>query len=134
MAIDFTYVIESAQNIHDAITTSVATLSDAQESISQSIEIMNTINENARAAVTDTAETLAQKKMGAFIGAGVAMVGSLGVGAGQGYAAGAMALAIARNPEKKSMIMSSTIVGMAIAESCAIYSLIISILLIFVAG
>lgn len=72
-------------------------------------------------------------QMGAFIGAGLAMIGACGVGAGQGYAAGAVALAVSRNPEAKPTIMSSMIVGMAIAESAAIYSLIIAILLIFVA-
>lgn len=71
--------------------------------------------------------------MGAFIGAGLAMIGATGVGAGQGYAAGAVALAVSRNPEAKPAIMSSMIVGMAIAESAAIYALIIAILLIFVA-
>ena len=72
-------------------------------------------------------------KMGAFIGAGLALVGASGVGAGQGYAAGAAALAVSRNPEAKPAIMSAMLIGMAIAESAAIYALLVAILLIFVA-
>ena len=134
MAIDFTYVIESAQNAHEALTTTVATCVELHDNASQAVELMNTISNSRAAADADTAATLAQKKMGAFIGAGLAMFGACGVGAGQGYAAGAAALAVARNPEMKPQIMSAAIVGMAIAESAAIYSLIIAILLIFVAA
>lgn len=72
-------------------------------------------------------------KLGAFIGAGVAMVGGLGVGIGQGFAAGKASEAVARNPEAESKIRTMMIVGCAIAETSAIYSLIIAILLIFVA-
>lgn len=89
---------------------------------------------NTLAALSDTKMTdQGLSAIGAFIGAGIAMIGATGVGAGQGYAAGAAALAVSRNPEVKSQIMSTMIVGMAIAESAAIYALIIAILLIFVA-
>lgn len=66
------------------------------------------------------------------IGAGVAMVGASGVGAGQGIAAGRAAEAVGRNPEAESKIRTMMIVGMGIAESAAIYALIVSILLLFV--
>ena len=66
------------------------------------------------------------------IGAGVAMVGASGVGAGQGVAAGRAAEAVGRNPEAESKIRTMMIVGMGIAESAAIYALIVSILLLFV--
>lgn len=69
----------------------------------------------------------------AFLGAGLAMIGVIGVGAGQGYAAGKAAEAVARNPEAESKIRTMMIVGAAIAESAAIYALIVAILLIFVA-
>ncbi|MEF9985243.1 MAG: ATP synthase F0 subunit C [Malacoplasma sp.] len=69
----------------------------------------------------------------ALLGAGLAMLGALGVGAGQGYAAGKAAEAVARNPEAESKIRTMMIVGSAIAESAAIYALIVAILLIFVA-
>lgn len=66
------------------------------------------------------------------IGAGVAMVGASGVGAGQGIAAGKAAEAVGRNPEAADKIRSMMIVGLGIAESAAIYALIVSILLLFV--
>ena len=66
------------------------------------------------------------------VGAGLAMVGASGVGAGQGVAAGRAAEAVGRNPEAEAKIRTMLIVGLGIAESAAIYSLIISILLIFV--
>ncbi len=60
------------------------------------------------------------------------MVGAAGVGAGQGIAAGRAAEAVGRNPEAESKIRSMVILGLGIAESAAIYSLIVSILLLFV--
>ncbi|MDR2822999.1 MAG: ATP synthase F0 subunit C [Mycoplasmataceae bacterium] len=69
---------------------------------------------------------------GAWIGAGVSMVGAMGAGVGQGFAAGKASEAVARNPEAESKIRTMMIVGCAIAETSAIYSLIVSILLIFV--
>lgn len=72
-------------------------------------------------------------KLGAYIGAGIAMMGALGTGIGQGFAAGKASEAVARNPEAESKIRTMMIVGCAIAETAAIYSLIIAILLIFVA-
>jgi len=66
------------------------------------------------------------------VGAGMAMIGASGVGAGQGVAAGRAAEAVGRNPEAESKIRSMLILGMGIAESAAIYALIISILLLFV--
>lgn len=72
-------------------------------------------------------------KLGSYIGAGLAMLGALGTGIGQGYAAGKASEAVARNPEAESKIRTMMIVGCAIAETAAIYSLIIAILLIFVA-
>lgn len=72
-------------------------------------------------------------QMGQYIGAGVAMIGAIGVGASHGYAAGSAAVAVGRNPEAQPKILNTLIVGMAITESTAIYCLIIAILIIFVA-
>lgn len=69
---------------------------------------------------------------GAAIGAGIAMIGGAGAGIGQGYAAGKAAEAISRNPEAESKIRSIMIIGAAIAESSALYSLVVSIVLLFV--
>lgn len=68
----------------------------------------------------------------AAVGAGLAAIGVLGTGIGQGYAAGKASEAVGRNPEAEAAIRKMLIMGLAIAESSAIYALVISILLIFV--
>lgn len=68
-----------------------------------------------------------------LIGAGIAVVTCFGTGIGQGYAAGKAVEAVARNPEVESKIRNMFIIGAAIAESGAIYGLVISLILIFVA-
>ncbi len=78
-------------------------------------------------------ESSVSDNLGAYIGAGVAVIGGVGTGIGQGYAAGKASEAVARNPEAESKIRTMMIVGAAIAETSAIYCLIIAILLIFVA-
>lgn len=72
--------------------------------------------------------------LGAAIGAGIAAIGTIGTAIGQGFACGKAVEAVARNPEAESKIRTTLIVGDAIAETSAIYSLIIAILLIFVVG
>lgn len=69
---------------------------------------------------------------GSAIGAGIAVATGFGAGIGQGYAAGKGAEAVGNQPEAKSDIVSTMILGQAVAESSAIYGLVISILLIFV--
>lgn len=66
------------------------------------------------------------------IGAGLAAVGVLGTGIGQGYAAGRAVDAVGRNPEAEAAIRKMLILGLAITESAAIYALVIAILLVFV--
>lgn len=66
------------------------------------------------------------------IGAGLAMLAGLGVGLGQGFATAKAVESIGRNPEAEAKIRSTLILGIALTESAAIYSLIVSILLIFV--
>jgi|SRR5699024_9911890 len=68
-----------------------------------------------------------------FAGAGLAGIGVLGAGIGQGNAGAGACLAIGRNPEAKGAITQAMIISAGIAESGAIYALIIAILLIFVA-
>ncbi len=84
---------------------------------------------DAKAATKDNTAARA----GCYIGAGLAMTGALGVGIGQGYVGGKAALAVAKNPDEYSRIRAMMLIGAAIAESSAIYALIIAILLIFVA-
>ncbi|MDR0857356.1 MAG: ATP synthase F0 subunit C [Mycoplasmataceae bacterium] len=71
-------------------------------------------------------------ELGAFIGAGIAMIGAFGAGLGEGIAAGKACEAVARNPEAESKIRVMLILGCGIAETSSIYGLIVSILLIFI--
>ncbi|QKT05515.1 ATP synthase F0 subunit C [Mycoplasma sp. OR1901] len=66
------------------------------------------------------------------IGAGLAAIGVLGTGIGQGYAAGKAAEAVGRNPEAEKKVRNMLIVGAGIAESSAIYAFVIAILILFV--
>ncbi|BDV03400.1 MAG: hypothetical protein HPPSJP_1210 [Candidatus Hepatoplasma scabrum] len=77
-------------------------------------------------------ETNISDKGLAYLGAGVASIGFLGAGAGQGYAAGKASEAVGRNPEAEGKIRNMMIIGAAIAESSSLYALVVAILLIFV--
>ena len=65
------------------------------------------------------------------IGAGCAMIAGLGPGIGEGYAAGKAVEAVARQPEAKGNIISTMILGQAVAESTGIYGLVIALILLF---
>ncbi len=65
------------------------------------------------------------------IGVGLAMMAGLGPGIGEGYAAGKAVEAVARQPEAKGNIISTMILGQAIAESTGIYSLVIALILLY---
>lgn len=65
------------------------------------------------------------------IGAGIAMIAGLGVGLGQGNAAARAAEAVGRQPEAVGTIRATMLVGQAVAETAALYSFAIAILLIF---
>ena len=68
------------------------------------------------------------------LGAGICMgIGAIGPGVGEGHAVAKACEAIGRQPESKSAVTSTMIMGCAIAETTGIYSLVIAILLIFVA-
>ena len=66
------------------------------------------------------------------LGAGIAMIAGLGPGIGQGIAAGHGAAAVGRNPGAKGDIMSTMLLGQAVAETTGLYGLLVAILLIFV--
>lgn len=66
------------------------------------------------------------------VGAGLAVMTGMMTGLGQGYAAGKAVEAVARNPEAENKIRSMLILGAAIAETCAIYGMLIAFLLLFV--
>ena len=65
------------------------------------------------------------------IGAGFAMIGGIGPGIGQGYAAGKAAEAVGRQPEAQSNITSTMLFGCAVAESTGIYGLVVAMILLF---
>lgn len=67
------------------------------------------------------------------LGAGVASIGFIGAGVGQGYAAGKAAEAVGRNPEAEGKIRNMMFIGAAVAESAALYALVIAIMCLFVA-
>ena len=68
----------------------------------------------------------------ALLGAGIAAVTGLGAGIGMGIATGKAVAATARQPEAVGKIRTMLLLGLAFAETTAIYGLLVSILLIFV--
>lgn len=64
------------------------------------------------------------------LGAGLATLSGLGSGLGQGIAAGQAAAAVGRQPEARGAIMSTMLVGAAVAETCSVYGLIIALILL----
>jgi F-type H+-transporting ATPase subunit c len=78
--------------------------------------------------------TMAILKGAAFLGAGIAMgFGAIGPGIGEGYAAGRACEGVSRRPEEASLLTRTMLIGQAVSESTGIYSLVIAIILIFVA-
>ena len=68
------------------------------------------------------------------LGAGICMgIGAIGPGIGEGNAVSKACEAIGRQPESKSAVTSTMIMGCAISETTGIYALVIAIMLIFVA-
>ncbi len=65
------------------------------------------------------------------IGAGLAVIAGIGPGVGQGIAAG-HAAAVGRNPGAQSKVMSTMLLGQAVAETTGLYGLLVAILLLFV--
>ena len=65
------------------------------------------------------------------IGAGLAMIAGLGPGIGQGIAAGHGAAAVGRNPGEKGNIMSTMLLGQAVAETTGLYGFAVAIILLF---
>jgi ATP synthase F0 subunit c len=68
-----------------------------------------------------------------FLGAGIAMLGAIGAGAGVGIAASGGVQAIGRNPDATSLIQTNMILGMAFSEAVAIYALAVALIIIFAA-
>jgi len=65
------------------------------------------------------------------IGAGLAMIAGLGPGIGQGIAAGQGAAAVGRNPGARGNIMSTMLLGQAVAETTGLYGFAVAIILLY---
>ncbi len=68
------------------------------------------------------------------IGAGLAMVGTLGPGIGIGLLVMGALQAIGRNPDAAGTIQVNMILGIAFTEAIAIYALVVALILLFVFG
>ncbi len=66
------------------------------------------------------------------IAAGICMgLGAIGSGIGEGYVGGRALEAMARNPKVADKIFTNMIVAIALAESTAIYALVVSLIILF---
>ena len=65
------------------------------------------------------------------LGAGIAMIAGLGPGIGQGMAAAQGAAAVGRNPGAQGTVMSTMLLGQAVAETTGLYSLVVALILLF---
>ena len=70
---------------------------------------------------------------GCGIGAGAELIAGIGPGIGEGNAVAKALEAIGRQPECKSDVTSTMLLGCAIAETTGIYGFVTGLLLIFVA-
>jgi F-type H+-transporting ATPase subunit c len=68
-----------------------------------------------------------------LIGAGLAMIGTIGAGIGIGVVVGGAVQGIARNPDASGNVQTNMILGIAFAEAVAIYCLVIALIILFVA-
>lgn len=67
-----------------------------------------------------------------YLAAGLAVgLGAIGPGIGEGIAASKALEAIGRNPEASSKIIPLMFASMAVAESTAIYALVIGLIILF---
>lgn len=65
------------------------------------------------------------------IGAGLAVIAGIGPGVGQGIAAGYGASAVGRNPGARGEVMSTMLLGQAVAETTGLYGLAVAMILLF---
>jgi len=64
------------------------------------------------------------------LASGICMLAGLGSGLGQGFAAGKAAESVARQPDARGSILSTMLVGCAVAETCSVYGLVIALILL----
>jgi F-type H+-transporting ATPase subunit c len=66
-----------------------------------------------------------------FLGAGLATIGLAGAGVGIGNVFGSLILGISRNPTLQQDLMRAAILGFALTEAIALFSLMIAFLILF---
>ena len=66
-----------------------------------------------------------------FIGAGLATIGLAGAGVGIGTVFGALVLGTSRNPSLKDELFKMAILGFALTEANALFSLMMAFLILF---
>ncbi len=77
-------------------------------------------------------ETISYIKASLYVGAGVAIgFGAIGAALGEGYAAGMANEALSSRPDRSGEVVKNMLVGQAIAESAAIFALVVAIILLF---
>ena len=67
-----------------------------------------------------------------FIGAGLATIGLAGAGVGIGTVFGALVIGTSRNPSLKDELFKMAILGFALTEAIALFSLMMAFLILFV--
>ncbi len=70
-------------------------------------------------------------EIGKYIGAGLVMLSTIGAGIAIGNIGKGALDGIARNPDAYGNIMTTMILAIAFAESLAIYSLVVTFLMLF---
>lgn len=67
-----------------------------------------------------------------YLAAGICMgLGAIGSGIGEGIVGGKAIEAMARNPKVSDKLFTNMIIAIALAESTAIYALVISLIILF---
>ena len=66
-----------------------------------------------------------------FLGAGLATIGLAGAGVGIGTVFGALVLGISRNPSLRDELFKLAILGFALTEAIALFSLMMGFLILF---
>lgn len=67
-----------------------------------------------------------------MVGAGLAMIGLLGVGIGIGNIFGNLISSIARNPSAQPEMFKMGMIGVAFTEAVALFALVIAFIILFV--
>ncbi|MGD2100292.1 MAG: ATP synthase F0 subunit C [Desulfobacterales bacterium] len=72
-------------------------------------------------------------KAAAFLGAGLCMgFGAIGAGVGSGYPGGEACFGISRQPQAGSQLTTNMLIGSAVCQTPAIFSMVVALMLIFI--